>query len=103
MRARRPARGTGQALVEFALVLPIFLLIVFGVFELGRAVFAYNTVANAAREGARVAAVNQIVSSPDCNESKPVEDRTMRTGRSRPAPPTARYRWASALGRHRRL
>jgi Flp pilus assembly protein TadG len=68
------ARETGQALVEFALVLPVFLLIVFGVFDLGRAVYAYNTVANAAREGARVAAVNQIVSSPDCNESKPVED-----------------------------
>ena len=60
--------------MEFALVLPIFLLIVFGVFDLGRGVFAYNTVANAAREGARVAAVNQIVTSPDCNESKPVED-----------------------------
>jgi Flp pilus assembly protein TadG len=70
----RPVRRDGQALVEFALVLPIFLLIVFGVFDLGRGVYAYNTVANAAREGARVAAVNQIATSPDCNESKPVED-----------------------------
>jgi len=74
MTASRSVRREGQALVEFALVLPVFLLIVFGVFDLGRAVYAYNTVANAAREGARVASVNQIVSSPDCNESKPVED-----------------------------
>jgi Flp pilus assembly protein TadG len=74
MTAPRPPRRKGQALVEFALLLPIFVLILFGVFDLGRAVFAYNTVANAARQGARVAAVNQIVSSPDCNESKPVED-----------------------------
>src|SRR5262245_34479575 len=53
-RARR-----GQALVEFALVFPIFLLLMMGVFDLGRAVFAYNSVTNAAREGARLAIVNQ--------------------------------------------
>jgi Flp pilus assembly protein TadG len=64
----------GQALVEFALALPIFMLIVFGVFDLGRAVYAYNTIGNAARDGARVAVVNQIPTSPDCNESRPIED-----------------------------
>lgn len=52
-------RARGQTLVEFALVVPIFLLIVLGLFDVGRAVFNYNTVANAAREGARVAIVNQ--------------------------------------------
>jgi Flp pilus assembly protein TadG len=66
--------GEGQTLVEFALAFPILILIMFGVFDLGRAVFAYNTVANAARDGARVAMVNQIETSPDCNESKPIED-----------------------------
>jgi Flp pilus assembly protein TadG len=45
--------------VEFALVLPIFLLLVVSLFDLGRAVFAYNTLTNAAREGARLAIVNQ--------------------------------------------
>jgi Flp pilus assembly protein TadG len=49
----------GQALVEFALVIPIFLLLFVGLFDLGRAVFAYNTLTNAAREGARLAIVNQ--------------------------------------------
>ena len=56
---RAPRRGRGQALVEFALVIPIFLLMLIALFDLGRAVFAYNTLTNAAREGARLAAVNQ--------------------------------------------
>jgi Flp pilus assembly protein TadG len=56
---RRDATGRGQALVEFALVLPIFLLVMVALFDLGRAVFAYNTLTNAAREGARIAIVNQ--------------------------------------------
>ncbi len=52
-------RRRGQALVEFALVIPIFLLMMVALFDLGRAVFAYNTLTNAAREGARIAIVNQ--------------------------------------------
>lgn len=52
-------RSTGQSLAEFALVIPIFLLLMVTLFDLGRAVFAYNSVTNAAREGARFAAVNQ--------------------------------------------
>ena len=55
---RRRARH-GQALVEFALVIPLFLLLLVAIFDLGRAVFAYNTLTNAAREGARMAIVNQ--------------------------------------------
>lgn len=56
---RRATKGRGQALVEFALVIPIFLLLLVAIFDLGRAVFAYNTLTNAAREGARTAIVNQ--------------------------------------------
>ena len=59
MRLRRDRRGRGQALVEFALVIPIFLLLLVAIFDMGRAVFAYNTLTNAAREGARMAIVNQ--------------------------------------------
>ena len=58
-RRRRGSRGRGQALVEFALVIPLFLLLLVAIFDLGRAVFAYNTLSNAAREGARIAIVNQ--------------------------------------------
>ena len=49
----------GQALVEFALIIPVFILLVMGIFDLGRAVYGYNTVNNAAREAARVAIVDQ--------------------------------------------
>ena len=49
----------GQALVEFALILPVLLLLIFGVVDAGRLIFTYNTVSNAARDGARVAIVNQ--------------------------------------------
>jgi hypothetical protein len=50
-------------MTEFAFVLPIFILVMVGLFDLGRAVFAYNTITNAAREGARLAIVNQDVPS----------------------------------------
>lgn len=51
-RARRRARG--QSLVEFALVLPIFLLILSGIMDFGFLLYSRMTVINAAREGARV-------------------------------------------------
>lgn len=50
---RRNQRG--QALVEFALVFPILVFLLMGMFDLGRGVYAYNVVASAAREGARYA------------------------------------------------
>jgi hypothetical protein len=48
----------GQALVEFALILPVFLLLAVGIFDLGRAVFQVNTLAYASREGTRYAIVH---------------------------------------------
>jgi hypothetical protein len=56
---RQNGPGRGQGLVEFAIVFPIFLLVLFGLFDIGRAVFSYNEITNAAREGARLAIVNQ--------------------------------------------
>lgn len=58
-RGDRRAGNRGQALVEFALTIPIFLFLIIALFDMGRAVFAYNTLTNAAREGARTAIVNQ--------------------------------------------
>ena len=52
----RQARG--QSLVEFSLVLIPFLLILLGIFDLGRGIFTYNGVAEAARELARATAVH---------------------------------------------
>ena len=42
-------------MVEFALVGMTFFIIIFGVFDLGRAVYQYNLLSSSAREGARVA------------------------------------------------
>jgi Flp pilus assembly protein TadG len=56
-----------QALIEFALVSPVLLLLTFGVVDIGRAVFYYDTLNHAAREGARVAvrASNQLPTNTD--------------------------------------
>jgi len=48
------SRRDGQSLVEFALILPLFVLFIIGIFELGRAFFSFIAITNAAREGARV-------------------------------------------------
>jgi Flp pilus assembly protein TadG len=47
----------GQSVVEFALLAPLFLLLLVGMFEFGRAWNIYQVVVNAAREGGRVAAL----------------------------------------------
>ena len=57
--ARRRARG--QTLVELALILPVFILLLAGIFDLGRAVYAASTINNAAREAGRLAIVDQTV------------------------------------------
>ena len=61
MRRRVGAHERGQTLVEFALILPIFVLVLVGIFDGGRLVFSYHTVNNAAREGGREATVNQTI------------------------------------------
>ena len=48
----------GQAIVEFALVLPLFILMLIGIFAFGRIVWARNSLENAAREAARYAIVH---------------------------------------------
>ncbi len=55
---RRRQRTRGQALVEFALALPIFLMMMMAVFDLGRMIYMYNGVAEAARELSRVTSVH---------------------------------------------
>ena len=54
---RRLRSGRGNALVEFAMVLPPLLLLVFGIIDFGFMFQRYLVVTNAAREGARLAAL----------------------------------------------
>jgi len=58
-RVLRRLRDTecGQALVEFAMVVPLFLLLLFALVDFGRAFYTWLLITNAAREGARAAAV----------------------------------------------
>lgn len=80
LRARRPAKRLSkperaQSLVEFCLIIPVFLILVFGVIDFGMGLRAYITVAQATREGARFAAIGNpagaFVSggSGECNGS----------------------------------
>jgi hypothetical protein len=52
-RINRPTKA--QTMVEFALVAPLAFILLFGLIDVARAVFYYNTISNAAREGAREA------------------------------------------------
>lgn len=57
-------RENAQTMVEFALVFPLVLLIVYGIIEFGRLLFVYSSTTSAAREGTRYGAA-----AGDANES----------------------------------
>ncbi len=54
-------RNHGQSVIEFALVLPLLLILLFGIVEFGRAWMTMNILTSAAREGCRLA----VVTDPD--------------------------------------
>jgi hypothetical protein len=64
MSRRRRDRGRAQALAEFALVAPIFFLMLFGIIDFGRYVYYVQVLNNAAREGARYAIVHGELGIP---------------------------------------
>lgn len=59
---KKNARQTGQSLIEFALLIPLLFLLMMILFDVGRAIFYYAVINNAAREGTRLAVVQ-----PDCD------------------------------------
>jgi len=61
-----------QALVEFALVSPIFLLILFTAVDLSRLLYAYTAISSAARDGARTASLTGSLFT-DCQIIQEVE------------------------------
>jgi Flp pilus assembly protein TadG len=61
---------TGQSLVEFALVLPVLILILYGIFDLGRAFYVLVTISNASREGARYMTTHVTVMDASVNNSR---------------------------------
>ena len=66
----------GQALVEFALIVPIVILLFMGIIDLGRLVYVFNAVSDAARNGVREAIVNQdcVAVATSAQSSAPAVD-----------------------------
>ena len=60
-------QSLGQSLVEFALVLPVFMMLVFGILDGGRAILTFNDVAQSSREVARVASVTCFDTATRCD------------------------------------
>jgi Flp pilus assembly protein TadG len=79
-RTRHEPETWGQALVEFALIVPFFVLLLMGIIDLGRYVSSANALNNAAREGARFSSV--AIRPAECNGlSREQCARTVTTGR----------------------
>lgn len=55
----RERARSGAAAVEFAIVLPLFLMLLFGIIQFGSVLFIHNNMVNAARETARRMAVDE--------------------------------------------
>lgn len=60
VEVRALARRRGGAVVEMAVVSPLLLTLVFGVIEFGNSFMVRQILTNAAREGARVAAIQPV-------------------------------------------
>jgi Flp pilus assembly protein TadG len=71
MNRLRLGGARGQGLSEFALVIPIFLFLVLAILDLGRVVWANNSVTNAAREAARFAIVHGGSTTTACPVGPP--------------------------------
>jgi Flp pilus assembly protein TadG len=72
---RRRTRDRGQSLVEFALVIPLFLLMIAGIVDFGMLLYSNMTAINAAREGARLS-----VTTPGNTAAVEARVRAMATG-----------------------
>lgn len=67
----------GASAVEFAIILPVLVLILFGIFEFGRAYRDYLAITHAAREGARLAAVGNYSEAEVRERAYPVSPSTV--------------------------
>ena len=73
-------RNRAQAMVEFSLVLPILLLLLYGMVEIGRLIFVFASVANASRQAARYGAatgeINNVTFYQDCDGIRQVANQS---------------------------
>jgi len=68
---QKAASERGAELIEFALALPLLLVIIMGIFDFGLAFQRYEVLTNAAREGARLGSLQATYSQAD------IEDRVL--------------------------
>lgn len=79
---KRPfRRERAQAIVEFAIALPVLLMLLIGIFEVGRMIFIYAAVNNASREAARYASAygkgdNNLLKYKDCESIRSMAKRS---------------------------
>jgi Flp pilus assembly protein TadG len=81
-KTRTNTPKSGQGMTEFALVLPVLLLIVLGLIEVGRLIFLYSTVTNASREAARYGSATGLSDSgiPRFQDQAGIRDAAKRVG-----------------------
>ncbi len=92
--AQPPARHErGQSLVEFAIMVPVLLILLMGVVDLGRAYYTYLALRDAAAEGANFGAVYpHCVSSADCPNPNNIVHRVRQS-----APAGGLVNWSDAI------
>jgi hypothetical protein len=99
-------RSRGQSIVELALILPIFLLLIAGAVDLGRLFYAYVAIVNASKEGALFGAANpQCGTGAECGDPMNVvwhvrsEAGGLKDASGRPLTPTIACLGPGALAR----
>jgi len=86
MSRRHRDRSRGQAMVEFALVFPIFVVVLFGLIDVGRFVYVANAISQGAREGARYGSVAAFAAGCNLGRDECVQQETI--GRMAAVPAT---------------
>ena len=89
MMTREKTRG--QAMVEFALVFPVFVLLLVGLFDFGRAIWVNDTLSTAAREAGRYAIVHGGSASTLCPAGPPGPDSQAPATKCPPSPNGTAY------------
>jgi len=75
-----------QSLVEFALIAPILIVLLFGIVDFGRLVYIYATLNQAANEGARVAIRSSPLLPTDADVQAAVKNHAVAVGLANPCP-----------------
>jgi Flp pilus assembly protein TadG len=78
---RKRKKQLGQGIVEFALVIPILITIVVGIFEAARAIYIYQAITTASREAARQGSgADSSGATPNYLDCTAIKDTAVRLG-----------------------